>query len=130
MALLASLSIIAAACGDDKKESSSTTPSTAPDTTTADTGGTDTTEAGGTDYQWTPNADLLAAAEGQVNIVVWAGYAEDGSTDPAYDWVHPFEELTSCTVNVKNGGPAIRWCSSCRAASTTVCRRRVTPPSA
>ena len=61
------------------------------------------TTAGAVDYQWTPNADIAAKAEGQVNIIAWAGYAEDGSTDPAYDWVTPFEKLTSCQVNVKTG---------------------------
>ena len=114
MALLASLSIVAAACGDDSKDTASTT--AAVDTTTADTAAPDTTTAdttadtatpdttgGAVDYQWTPNADVLAGAEGQVNIIAWAGYAEDGSTDPAYDWVTPFEDLTSCKVNVKTG---------------------------
>ena len=32
------------------------------------------------------------------------GYVEDGSNDPAYDWVTPFETITSCQVNVKTGG--------------------------
>ncbi|MDO8391229.1 MAG: extracellular solute-binding protein [Actinomycetota bacterium] len=94
VALLATFSIVTAACSDDDKDTTATTG--APDTTTADTGGTDTTTAGETDYLWTPNADLLAAAEGEVNIIVWAGYAEEA-------WVTPFEELTSCTVNVTNG---------------------------
>jgi len=26
---------------------------------------------------------------GQLNIIAWAGYAEDGSTDPKVDWGHP-----------------------------------------
>ncbi len=39
--------------------------------------------AGEVDYMWTPNADVLAGAEGEVNLVAWAGYVEDGSTDPA-----------------------------------------------
>ena len=113
MALLASLSIVAAACSDDEK-TETTTASTevettigdtvAPETTTGDTVAPDTTGGGGeVDYMWTPNADVLAGAEGQVNIVAWAGYAEDGSTDPAYDWVSPFQEITGCSVNVTNG---------------------------
>ena len=60
--------------------------------------------AGETDYQWTPNPDLLAAAEGEVNLVSWAGYVEDGSTDPAVDWVTPFEDITGCAVNNQLGG--------------------------
>lgn len=39
--------------------------------------------------------------EGQLNILAWPGYAEDGSTDPAADWITPFEEATGCQVNVK-----------------------------
>ena len=45
----------------------------------------------------------LGAGEGQVNIIAWAGYAEDGSTDPKVDWVTPFEQKTGCQVNVKIG---------------------------
>jgi putative spermidine/putrescine transport system substrate-binding protein len=71
--------------------------------TTEPTGDT-ATAAGETDYQWTPNADLLAAAEGEVNLVSWGGYVEDGSTDPAADWVTPFEEITGCAVNNQIGG--------------------------
>ncbi len=55
------------------------------------------------DYMWTPNPDVLAGAEGQVNIVAWPGYIENGSTAPEYDWVTPFTELTECAVNVKLG---------------------------
>jgi putative spermidine/putrescine transport system substrate-binding protein len=47
--------------------------------------------------------DKLGTPEGEVNIVAWAGYVEDGSTDKAVDWVTPFETETGCTVNVKVG---------------------------
>jgi len=43
----------------------------------------------------------LGQGEGQVNVIAWAGYAEDGSDDPKVDWVHPFESQTGCKVNVK-----------------------------
>ena len=43
----------------------------------------------------------LGPAEGLVNVVAWAGYAEDGTNDPTVDWVHPFEKATGCKVNVK-----------------------------
>ena len=56
----------------------------------------DTAAAGEVDYHWTPNADLLAAAEDEVNVIAWAGYIEDGSTDPAVDWATPFEDITGC----------------------------------
>ena len=45
----------------------------------------------------------LGAGEGQLNIIAWAGYAEDGSNDKTVDWVHPFEQQTGCQVNVKIG---------------------------
>jgi putative spermidine/putrescine transport system substrate-binding protein len=45
----------------------------------------------------------LGKGEGQVNLVAWAGYVEDGSTDPKVDWVSDFEQETGCQVNVKLG---------------------------
>ena len=45
----------------------------------------------------------LGKGEGQVNLVAWAGYVEDGSTDPKVDWVSDFEKETGCQVNVKIG---------------------------
>ena len=45
----------------------------------------------------------LGQGEGKLNIIAWAGYAEDGSTDPKVDWVTPFEKQTGCQVNVKTG---------------------------
>jgi putative spermidine/putrescine transport system substrate-binding protein len=67
--------------------------------------GTATTEPGGrrTSNGWAPNEDLLAAAEDEVNVIAWAGYIEDGSTDPDVDWATPFEEITGCAVNVQLG---------------------------
>jgi len=50
-----------------------------------------------------PMMESLGAGEGQVNLVAWAGYVENGSTDPNVDWVTGFEEETGCKVNVKNG---------------------------
>jgi putative spermidine/putrescine transport system substrate-binding protein len=45
----------------------------------------------------------LGKGEGQLNLIAWPGYAEDGSNDPKVDWVHPFEQKTGCKVNVKVG---------------------------
>ena len=45
----------------------------------------------------------LGAGEGQVNVVAWAGYVENGSNDPGVDWVSDFEKTTGCKVNVKVG---------------------------
>ena len=38
-----------------------------------------------------------------MNLIAWAGYVEDGSTDPNVDWVTDFEKQTGCQVNVKIG---------------------------
>jgi putative spermidine/putrescine transport system substrate-binding protein len=42
--------------------------------------------------------------EGQVSILAWPGYVEDGSNDPAVDWVTPFTDDTGCKVTVKTFG--------------------------
>jgi putative spermidine/putrescine transport system substrate-binding protein len=46
----------------------------------------------------------VGEGEGALNIVAWAGYIEDGSTDPAYDWVTAYEADTGCEGNVKTAG--------------------------
>ncbi|WP_318217536.1 ABC transporter substrate-binding protein [Streptomyces sp. SCL15-6] len=43
----------------------------------------------------------LGPTEGEVNLVAWAGYVEDGSNDPKTDWVSDFEKRTGCQVNAK-----------------------------
>jgi len=43
----------------------------------------------------------LGEGEGELNLVIWAGYAERGAVDPNFDWVTPFEEETGCKVNAK-----------------------------
>lgn len=43
----------------------------------------------------------IGKGEGQVNLIAWAGYAEDGSDDPKVDWVTPFEKQTGCKVHTK-----------------------------
>ena len=50
-----------------------------------------------------PVQQSVGQVEGQLNIIAWAGYAEDGSTDPKVDWVTPFEKQTGCQTNVKIG---------------------------
>lgn len=54
---------------------------------------------GGTAY-----AGPVGDGEGQVNVLAWPGYVENGSTDPAVDWVTDFEKETGCKVNVKTFG--------------------------
>jgi putative spermidine/putrescine transport system substrate-binding protein len=43
----------------------------------------------------------VGAGEGQVDIIAWPGYIENGSTDPNFNWVTSFEAETGCKVNVK-----------------------------
>ncbi|MER6262774.1 ABC transporter substrate-binding protein [Streptomyces sp900105245] len=43
----------------------------------------------------------LGKTEGQVNLIAWAGYVEDGSSDPKTDWVTGFEKRTGCQVHSK-----------------------------
>jgi len=53
---------------------------------------------GGGTAQRTPQASL-GAGEGELKLVIWAGYAERGATDPNFDWVTPFETKTGCKVS-------------------------------
>jgi putative spermidine/putrescine transport system substrate-binding protein len=39
--------------------------------------------------------------EGALSVLAWPGYAENGSTDPAVDWITPFEEATGCKTTVQ-----------------------------
>ncbi len=53
---------------------------------------------------YTAQADMLqkvGAGEGEVAIVAWPGYIENGGSDKAYDWVTGFEKQTGCKVSVK-----------------------------
>lgn len=46
-------------------------------------------------------AETMGQGEGQVSLVSWNGYLEDGSNDPTVDWISPFEKKTKCRVNIK-----------------------------
>jgi spermidine/putrescine-binding protein len=46
----------------------------------------------------------LGDFEGSVSILAWPGYVEDGSNDPAVDWVSGFEDETGCMVNAQAYG--------------------------
>ena len=89
-ALLATgvLSVMAAGCGGDDDDEAGGAGTTAAETT------------GGTPEGM---MESLGEGEGQVNLIAWAGYVEDGSTDPKVDWVTDFEKETGCQVNVKTG---------------------------
>jgi len=87
LAVAASLGIVVAAC------TSAATPTPA-GPTPAPTSAAPSTAAGSVaPASVTPSSNLPTAigpGEGEVDIIVWAGYAEDGSNVKEYDWVHPF----------------------------------------
>jgi putative spermidine/putrescine transport system substrate-binding protein len=69
--------------------------------TAAGCGSDDDDSSGGSSDDNAPTK--LGKGEGEVDLIAWAGYVEDGSTDPAVDWVSDFEKQTGCKVNVKIG---------------------------
>jgi putative spermidine/putrescine transport system substrate-binding protein len=81
-AALAAFVLVGAACGDDGGGTSAGGKFIPPDL---------------------PAMGTLGPGEGEVNLVAWAGYVEDGSNDPAVDWVSDFEQETGCQVNVQIG---------------------------
>jgi putative spermidine/putrescine transport system substrate-binding protein len=85
------LCFMAAGCGGDDEEG---------------TEGAGTTAAATTEASGTPEGMLqsIGEGEGRVDLIIWAGYAEDGSTDPKVDWVTDFEQASGCQVNTKVGG--------------------------
>ena len=73
---------------------------------TAGCGSSSSSSSGGNGVQAPKGPKMLQSVgqgEGKLNLIAWAGYAEDGSTDPKVDWVTPFEKRTGCQVNVKIG---------------------------
>lgn len=85
MGALTVLALVAAAC-------SGPAATTAPTSTPTDTPAT----AGPTAE---PSMSGIGPGEGELNLIIWAGYAERGATYPEFDWVTPFEERTGCKVN-------------------------------
>ena len=49
--------------------------------------------------------DEIGEGEGQLKLIAWHGYTEDGTTEgyEEYDWVTPFEDETGCQVEVTYG---------------------------
>jgi putative spermidine/putrescine transport system substrate-binding protein len=78
LVVVAALAVTAAACGEDTK-----TPS-------------------GDDVK---TYDTIGEGEGQLKLIAWHGYTEDGTTEgyEEYDWITPFEDETGCQVDVTYG---------------------------
>jgi putative spermidine/putrescine transport system substrate-binding protein len=89
IALLPALVLVAAACA----------PAGSPAVSSQATAGT--SAAPSAEASVAAAAPSIGPGEGSLNIIIWAGYAEDGSNVKAYDWVHPFEAATGCKVNAK-----------------------------
>ncbi|MEA2435111.1 MAG: putative spermidine/putrescine transport system substrate-binding protein [Actinomycetota bacterium] len=85
-AVLTAIMLVAAACGGG-------------DDTTGSNNGTGGDTGGDTSSLPTE----IGPGEGALNLIAWVGYVEDGSNDPNYDWVTPFEKDTGCKVKVKYG---------------------------
>jgi spermidine/putrescine-binding protein len=123
LTLAAAAALVAAACGGGTATPAATpassAPSVAPSTpASAPPAGSAAAEAPsqaaasfstgeyGTITPLKPAVDLSTvggAGEGALNLIIWGGYAEDGSNVPEYDWVKPFEAETGCQVKTKIG---------------------------
>jgi putative spermidine/putrescine transport system substrate-binding protein len=71
----------------------------------------------------TPPASPLSSigpGEGELNLIAWIGYTEDGSTDANYDWVTPFEEQSGCNVTVKYDDTSDQMVNDMRQGGGTV----------
>ena len=66
--------------------------------------GCGTTGGGSATPSAQPVKTEIGPGEGQLSILGWPGYVEDGSNDPAVDWVTPFETQTGCKVSFKPFG--------------------------
>jgi putative spermidine/putrescine transport system substrate-binding protein len=98
-AVAAGLGIVVAACGTAATPSPSS--SSAPPASVAPSSAGSVAPASVTPSSNLPTA--IGPGEGEVDIIVWAGYAEDGSNVKEYDWVHPFIAANAdcAKVNVK-----------------------------
>ncbi|HLK94248.1 MAG TPA: ABC transporter substrate-binding protein [Nocardioidaceae bacterium] len=86
-AVLSVVALVAAGCGTSSEDSSGSEEAGDP--------------AAGFEPPDLPMLEELGQAEDELNVLSWAGYAEDGSTSPKVDWVTPFEDKTGCQVNNK-----------------------------
>jgi putative spermidine/putrescine transport system substrate-binding protein len=98
--VLAALAIVAAACGDDE------TPS-------GETGGA---------IEPAKTYDSIGETEGSLELIAWAGYVEDGTSEGGedFDWVTPFEDETGCQVNVTYGDTSDEMVTLMRQGGGTV----------
>jgi len=65
-------------------------------------------------------SSVAGAGEGALNIIIWGGYAENGSNVKEYDWVTPFETETGCKVNAKTANTSDEMVTLMRQGGGTV----------
>ena len=51
----------------------------------------------------------IGAGEGQLDIVAWPGYIENGSSDKAYDWVSGLNRTPAARSTSRLPPPRMRW---------------------
>jgi len=91
---VASLAVMVSACGG------STSPSAAASQPAASQPAASEPAAS----QPAPSVSLptsVGEGEGELTVLAWPGYAENGSTDPKVNWVKPFEDQTGCKTSVQ-----------------------------
>ena len=98
--VLAALAVVAAACGSD-------------DATSGETGGA---------IEPAKTYDSIGETEGSLELIAWAGYVEDGTSEGGedFDWVTPFEDETGCQVNVTYGDTSDEMVTLMRQGGGTV----------
>lgn len=91
---LAITAIVTPAC-------SGSSPTTAP----ATAGPATSVPATATPTQGVPVISSIGPGEGELNLIVWPGYAESGKNVKEYNWVTPFETKTGCKLKtIKEAG--------------------------
>lgn len=104
LGLLTTSALIVAACGGGTSSEApsaaapSTAPSAAPSAAAPSAVASAAPSAGAGEVPAGAMTEL-GAGEGELNLIIWPGYAERGAVDPNYDWVTPFETKTGCKVN-------------------------------
>jgi putative spermidine/putrescine transport system substrate-binding protein len=101
-AMTVAVVLTASACTGAGTPGASSTSGTSATTTASESAQSSSTTGG--------PAPTIGKGEGALNIIIWDGYAENGSKTPsgnnqlkAYDWVTGFEDKTGCKVNSKPG---------------------------
>jgi putative spermidine/putrescine transport system substrate-binding protein len=93
---LATLAIVASACTSGASSS--------PSSPVASTPASSTAASTAPSVAASPSLNLptsVGAGEGELTVLAWPGYAENGSTSPDVNWVKPFETASGCKTSVQ-----------------------------